>query len=358
MKWLRLYSSVLHDPKVQRLSPALFKHWVNILCLANEQEPRGVLPPVDDIAFALRIKSSDAGRVVKQLCDAGLLDLTENGQHLPHNWPQRQRESDDVAARVRDHRGRKAANQAESSSASTEHVTLQKRYGNVLDTDSDTDTEEETDISSSKSVTKTAAVVVETNPTRAHASTQESEGGGSGDKDVKHVGDQKPGDTQKTARQLVQVMRLSPSAQPSLETLFELYPRAPAWFVSEAASCEEYYRLEVKPARKVSVRLYKNWLERAESRERERERVESERSRLSAAAAGSHTGQATISASLDDEDRRRREREEAVAAADAEDRRANAELVSELKRRNLLPGLPRAVPGVSRARVVSRIGSG
>ena len=104
MKWLRLYSSVLHDPKVQRLSPALFKHWVNLLCLASEQEQRGLLPSVDDIAFTLRIKPSEAANVMKQLRCAGLIDTTEDGRDYPHNWPQRQRESDDVAARVRRHR--------------------------------------------------------------------------------------------------------------------------------------------------------------------------------------------------------------------------------------------------------------
>jgi hypothetical protein len=72
MKWFRLYSSVLHDPKVQRLTPALFKHWVNLLCLASEQDDRGMLPSLDDIAFALRIKPSEATQVMTQLRGAAL----------------------------------------------------------------------------------------------------------------------------------------------------------------------------------------------------------------------------------------------------------------------------------------------
>jgi hypothetical protein len=142
MKWFRLYSSVLHDPKVQRLSPALFKHWVNLLCLASEQDERGMLPCVDDIAFALRIKPSEAAQVMTQLRRAGLVDSTEDGRDFPHNWPQRQRESDDVSTRVRRHRERKAADNQESvpigNGNVTLHETLRKR---PVDTDSDAETE-------------------------------------------------------------------------------------------------------------------------------------------------------------------------------------------------------------------------
>ncbi len=124
MKWFRMYSSILNDPKMQRLSPALFKHWVNILCLANESEPRGLLPDVDDIGFALRMKPSEAKSIVTQLDRAGLIDRTPQGRYFPHNWPQRQRSSDDIAARVRTHRERKAGNQEDSQGGDGENVTL------------------------------------------------------------------------------------------------------------------------------------------------------------------------------------------------------------------------------------------
>ena len=150
MKWFRLYSSVLQDPKVQRLSPALFKHWVNLLCLANESEPRGLLPCLDDIAFALRIKPSEAAAMMTQLRRAGLVDQTSDGRDFPHNWPQRQRKSDDVAARVGEHRERKAGKQETSNDASNDnetlHATLQTRSNFSLDVDADEDTEPDTEL--------------------------------------------------------------------------------------------------------------------------------------------------------------------------------------------------------------------
>ena len=57
-RWFRFYDSVLEDPKVQRMDPVMFKAWVNIMCLASRGE--GILPPISDIAFALRISDEQA----------------------------------------------------------------------------------------------------------------------------------------------------------------------------------------------------------------------------------------------------------------------------------------------------------
>jgi hypothetical protein len=42
MKWLRLYSDVGSDPKVQRLPGDKFKAWINLLCVASQHD--GILP--------------------------------------------------------------------------------------------------------------------------------------------------------------------------------------------------------------------------------------------------------------------------------------------------------------------------
>lgn len=144
MKWFRFYSEALDDPKVQRLSPALFKHWINLLCIVSENEPRGYLPDnVEDVAFKLRVKPSRAKRILSQLVDAGLFE-TQDGRYFSHNWTLRQRESDDSAPRVRRYRERKAEEEssddrgfeAQDDDTVTEDVTLQSR---TVDTDTDTD---------------------------------------------------------------------------------------------------------------------------------------------------------------------------------------------------------------------------
>jgi hypothetical protein len=137
MKWFRFYNEVLDDPKVQKLHPALFKHWVNLLCLASEMGDAGDLPNEDAIAFRLRVRTTEVRKILDQLVAAGLLDFCENDAESrrlsAHNWQGRQRSSDNSAARVARHR---AANE--------EKVTLQTPLPKrKVDTDSDTDTEVE-----------------------------------------------------------------------------------------------------------------------------------------------------------------------------------------------------------------------
>jgi hypothetical protein len=137
MKWFRFYNEVLDDPKVQKLHPALFKHWVNLLCLASEMGDAGDLPNEDAIAFRLRVRTTEVRKILDQLVAAGLLDVCGNGAESrrlsAHNWQGRQRSSDNSSSRVARHR---AANE--------ENVTLQAPLPKrTVDTDSDTDTDSE-----------------------------------------------------------------------------------------------------------------------------------------------------------------------------------------------------------------------
>lgn len=164
MKWFRLYSSVLNDPKVQRLSPVLFKHWVNILCVASENEPRGELPGVTDLAFALRVKPTQMRKILASLGQVGVIDTSSDGKVRVHNWTARQRESDNIAARVEKHRRRK---DAAPDDLDTGNVTLPET---LLKRSVDTDTEKETDTETlqvSGDVISTAAVVAPVAPPAA-----------------------------------------------------------------------------------------------------------------------------------------------------------------------------------------------
>ena len=89
--WFRFYSDALDSAKAQRLPPLLFKAWVNLLCLASRNE--GVLPGIDDIAFALRADEESVAGWVSDLIARRLLD-DDNGVITPHNWKSRQFKSD------------------------------------------------------------------------------------------------------------------------------------------------------------------------------------------------------------------------------------------------------------------------
>jgi hypothetical protein len=103
-RWFRVYNDLVDDPKVQRLDPTLFKALINLWCLASTND--GVLPPIDEMAFKLRMKPEKAQQVLNDLRAAGLVDANERGTR-PHNWDERQFTSDGSTSRVKRFRERR-----------------------------------------------------------------------------------------------------------------------------------------------------------------------------------------------------------------------------------------------------------
>jgi hypothetical protein len=135
-RWFRLDDDVVNDPKVQNLSDALFRAWVNILCIASKND--GVLPPLRDIAFTLRMKEAAAAGILSKLHLAGLLDKTETS-FKPHNWEGRQFKSDrDATAAERSKRYRDGKRDRHASVTRDATQSSRPPY-----TESDTQTEAE-----------------------------------------------------------------------------------------------------------------------------------------------------------------------------------------------------------------------
>jgi hypothetical protein len=123
-RWFRLYDDVLNDPKVQRLSGDTFKFWINMLCIASKNG--GVLPSVEDMAFALRVSNDVCSSLIDELKTCGLIDGSK--RLVPHGWEKRQYKSDTSTDRVKRFRER-SRNVTETVSET------------APDTDTETDTE-------------------------------------------------------------------------------------------------------------------------------------------------------------------------------------------------------------------------
>lgn len=105
--WFRMYDEILDDAKVQRLQGEMFKTWVNILCLARRSG--GVLPPLAEMAFSLRLPEKECEKRIAALIKNGLIDEfdgPDGGTRSPHNWSERQHDSDVSTDRVRAFRQR------------------------------------------------------------------------------------------------------------------------------------------------------------------------------------------------------------------------------------------------------------
>jgi len=142
MKWFRFYDEVLDDPKCQRLTPVMFRHWVNILCIANRSNQRGTLPAVEHIAFSLRLTQAKTMAVLNDLVTVGLLDRNGNETFSPHGWSSRQRVSDDVAQRVSKHRER---NESEPLPKQKSNVTDALPHARATEAETETEAESEGD---------------------------------------------------------------------------------------------------------------------------------------------------------------------------------------------------------------------
>jgi len=139
-RWFRFYDGALDDPKVQRLSPQVFKGWVNVLCLASKS--KGKLPSLADIAFALRISDHEADTLMQALVSAGLIDDV-GGSMVPHRWYERQYEDTTNAERQRKFRERKKEKTSVTRYAAVTTVTNNEP---VTTEDTDTDTEKKKNI--------------------------------------------------------------------------------------------------------------------------------------------------------------------------------------------------------------------
>jgi hypothetical protein len=105
-RWFKFYEDCVDDPQIQKLSPELFKSWVNLLCLTAKYD--GFLPDLSDISFALRMPPEQAEKAVMALVKEGLL-VIENSVLVPDDWAGRVGTSVNNAKRQKRFRDNKKA---------------------------------------------------------------------------------------------------------------------------------------------------------------------------------------------------------------------------------------------------------
>ena len=100
-QWLRLYSEFAHDPKIQRMSEALQRRFIMLLCIRCSND--GVTLHDDDVTFQLRISNEEWAETKAVFIEKNLIDESNN----PVAWDRRQFASDSSAPRVAKYRAKK-----------------------------------------------------------------------------------------------------------------------------------------------------------------------------------------------------------------------------------------------------------
>lgn len=110
--WLRLYTEILNDPKLARLTDEQFRTYIRLLCAVKLHDRKGQLPSDEDTAFMLRLSLAAWRKSRDALIRIGLIDITETTQGKAlsiHGWSRRQYESDHSNERVDRYRKRHKA---------------------------------------------------------------------------------------------------------------------------------------------------------------------------------------------------------------------------------------------------------
>ena len=121
MRWFRLHSKILNDPRVQSLDGDEFKMYINLLCHANERAEGGNLGNVSEICFALRETETAFQKRFIALQERELCVTDGETFHIPQ-WSKKQYKTDTSTERVRKHRKRSRNVTVTAPDTDTEYI--------------------------------------------------------------------------------------------------------------------------------------------------------------------------------------------------------------------------------------------
>ena len=89
-RWFRFYADAIRNPKVIQLSDRQFRLWVNLLCVACDNE--GSIPPTDVLKVLLGVRMDHLTSALHALIEAKLIWPTAEGFE-PDDWSEYSRHS-------------------------------------------------------------------------------------------------------------------------------------------------------------------------------------------------------------------------------------------------------------------------
>lgn len=105
--WIKLYHELLDDPKMGMMPDKLWRRTIEIFLLAGEYDQAGLLPPVDQVAWRLRISTEECNETFQELLQCNILAQDDDGILTVKNFHKRQKAADSTE-RVKQFRERQA----------------------------------------------------------------------------------------------------------------------------------------------------------------------------------------------------------------------------------------------------------
>lgn len=82
--WIKLYIEMLEDPQTGRLGDHLWRRLVELFLLAGRNGNDGLLPPVPDMVWRLRVSAEELTCSLQALAEAGVVQETPQGWLVNH----------------------------------------------------------------------------------------------------------------------------------------------------------------------------------------------------------------------------------------------------------------------------------
>jgi hypothetical protein len=134
LRWFRMYSEILDDPKVARMTDSQFRIFTYLLAVASECDREGCIQlTVKDLAWRMRCPEDKLSDALEHLCEAGIIAKHENEFQVV-NWRKRQFRSDNVTGRTKRFRERSGERSSEPPMER-----LRERHQSRADTEADTE---------------------------------------------------------------------------------------------------------------------------------------------------------------------------------------------------------------------------
>lgn len=135
--WIKLYQEILDDPKMGRLSDALFRRAIELFLLAGDYDQEGLLPGNADISWRLRVPEDALATQMAELRSYGILSQDEQGRWSVTHFKERQ-SADSSTQRMRHYRSALHKHEYYRDKPCNENATKRN-------TDVDTDKDKEAD---------------------------------------------------------------------------------------------------------------------------------------------------------------------------------------------------------------------
>lgn len=88
--WIKLYVEALDDPKMALLPDRLYRRVIELFMAAGRTGADGILPPINDLAWILRMSPEDLRQDIEALLPTGIISTNDDGALLVTNFARRQ----------------------------------------------------------------------------------------------------------------------------------------------------------------------------------------------------------------------------------------------------------------------------